>query len=145
MYRLPYTTSQLTGNLSLIKKLKLNPKDKIVVYSKSITPDKEYYHFKDSFIFSAPAQPGLYLVKVVQEKANNQYSILKVSNVRALFFPLPDKRMRIAVVDARSGKPIAGAKVNELNSNSEKITANYTTDDKGEVIAEWETAIGGTV
>lgn len=139
MYRLPYTTSQLTGNLSLIKKLKLNPKDKIVVYSKSITPDKEYYHFKDSFIYSAPAQPGLYLVKVVQEKANNQYSILKVSNVRALFFPLPDKRMRIAVVDARSGKPIAGAKVNELNSNSEKITANYTTDDKGEVIVARKT------
>ena len=59
--------------------------------------------------------------------------------MRALFFPLPDKRMRIAVVDARSGKPIAGAKVNEFNSNSKKITANYTTDDKGEVIVARKT------
>ncbi len=88
MYRLPYTTSQLTGNLSLIKKLKLNPKGQNRgVFQRALLPTRNTIIFKDSFIYSTPAQPGLYLVKVVQEKANNQYNILKSQQRACFVFP----------------------------------------------------------
>lgn len=134
MFRLPYTAMQINGNSELARKFKPGAKDKIAVYTKSVTPDKELFHFKDSFSYSAPAEPGVYLLKNAQNKDADSYCILYVSNLRTMFLPLPDNRMRISVVDARSGKPIAGAKVNEYDARDGKMKASYTTNGKGEVV-----------
>lgn len=135
MFRLPYSVTQIEENFSLIRNFKPNIMNKIVVYSKKITTNKEYFHFKDSFYYSVPAQPGIYMLKTAQEKNKHPYALLYVSKLRTLFFPLPDKRMRITVVDAQNGKPVAGAKVNEYSRKGEKTTINqYTANDKGELI-----------
>ncbi len=134
MFRLPYTAMQIESDRELARKFKPNAKNGITVYSKSITADKEYFHFKDSFSYSAPAEPGVYMFKNAQNKDADSYSILYVSNLRTMFLPLPDKRVRISVVNARSGKPIAGAKVNEYDARDGKTAATYTTNDKGEVV-----------
>lgn len=135
MFRLPYTVMQIENNYKLVRKFKPDAKHKISIYTKSITANKELFHYKDSFSFAAPKEPGVYMIKNTQNRDANSYSILYVSNLRTMFLPLPDKRVRISVVDARSGKPIAGAKVNEYNARDGKLAATYTTDSKGEVVA----------
>ena len=135
LFRTPYTTAEVKKNPTLLRKFKPDAKTALQAYSNTVKPAKEYFHFTDSFICTAPAQPGIYIARIKGESNSDKYQRLYVSNLRTLFYQLPERRTRIAVVDARSGKPVAGAKVNEFvyDNGTSKLSTTYTADSKGEV------------
>ncbi len=134
IYPTTYTARQIRENSKYVKDFKAVDNSKITLYSSSITGNEDFFYKKDSFECQAPQKPGIYVMKLSNSKSSAYNRVVYVSNIRMLFFPLPGNRMRITVVEARSGKPISGAKVNEYQ-DIEKLTLKntYTTDSKGEI------------
>lgn len=92
----------------------------------------------------APLPVGVYLlVASTDNKAiATQRCLLHVSNLFTISETLPDKKVRIAVVNATTGKPVSGAKV-RLSSNqpwekSSGVTETLTTDRNGEVMYQYK-------
>lgn len=136
LYATPYTAFQTKDDPKLIRNFNTGKAPCTAIFQKSIATDgKDYFHDKDSFTYTAPAQPGIYLMNIASAKSPNYNRIVYVSNLRMMFFPLPGNRMRITVVDAKSGHPVPNAKVNEYdNRNKLKAVTSYTTDNKGETV-----------
>lgn len=92
----------------------------------------------------APLPVGVYLlVASTDNKAiATQRCLLHVSDLFTISETLPGKKVRIAVVNATTGKPVSGAKV-RLSSNqpwekSSGVTETLTTDRNGEVMYQYK-------
>ncbi len=87
-----------------------------------------------------PEFPGVYVVEAVPDRPTRNgkysYSVLTVSRLAMLAIELPGQQVEVAVVDGRSGHPIAGASVT-FYPESERSA--------GSVIAEGETGADGRV
>lgn len=72
----------------------------------------EYMSVRDTLLLP-PLSNGVYMLEFITD--NNSVAIeramLNISNLRLIDMDLPDNRKRLAVVDATTGKPIAGARV----------------------------------
>lgn len=134
LYPTTYTAKQIAENSKLIRDFKGAGNSKTTLYSGNITSNEDIFSKKDSFECNAPQKTGVYILKLSDSKSSESNIAVYISNIRMLFFPLPGNRMRITVVEARSGKPISGAKVNEYNETDKLTLVNtYTTDNDGTV------------
>lgn len=79
-------------------------------------------------------KPGLYAVEISGDNAavKPKRSILVVSDIYTACMKLPENKMRIAVLSATTGQPVAGAKIEVWFSNRKSTV--LTADAKGEAI-----------
>lgn len=78
---------------------------------------------------------GLYLVRLSAPDCKAQYSLLRVSGLAIMQMPQPDEKVRVCVVDAHNGAPIAGATLKMATQNgSTRHWQTLQTDSKGQVI-----------
>ena len=87
-----------------------------------------------------PLPVGVYLVEFTANNAavRPERLLLRVTNLKVVCQPLPNYRVRMAVLDATTGQPVPGAKVRfgtyykVYGSNSDVTT--YTCDSIGEIV-----------
>lgn len=108
---------------------------------KSFTIVNDYDILKDSLTIEG-LPIGIYLLEFATEGKNisPQYLLLNVSNLFSVQQYLPGKKIRVAVLDATTGQPVAKAKVKlerEKRYNAPANTALLETNDKGEVVYEY--------
>ena len=100
----------------------------------------EYQQFKDSMIIGG-LPVGVYMIEVsTTPKTNVVRKLYLVSNVRSIYERLPKSTIKIVVVNATTGQPLANAKVrlkNE-NDNGRTETVTLTCNTKGEVIYKYK-------
>ena len=82
-----------------------------------------------------PLPVGVYLVEF---SANNaavrpERLLLRVTNLKVVCQPLPNYRVRMAVLDATTGQPVPGAKVRFGTYGTENFIKTYTCDSIGEI------------
>ena len=82
---------------------------------------------------------GIYLVEVASDQPDMTpvYEIVHVSRVRLLTLPLPNGKLRMAVVDAITGHPLPYAKIDVIENDILRET--LSTNSTGE--AEWTTEV----
>lgn len=140
LYRLPLSAYDLEkAPADEIKKIKL--RNGQPVYTVNHATDSDVFNYNLTFKFKAPAKPGVYYATTSADNRLGRWwdrygNTVYVSNLRLLSLPLPGGRLRLTVVDARSGKPVAGAKVSEYNGKNQdkvKLVASYSTDAEGKV------------
>ncbi len=100
----------------------------------------EYLEVRDTMKI-APLPAGVYMVEFATDNDGVavERAMLHVSNLRLVCMQLPGKKMRMAVMDATSGKPVAGAKIELLfrgwkNRKMSEDKRTLTTEDDGEVV-----------
>ena len=101
---------------------------------------KEFELYKDSLTLSG-LPVGVYMMEVeTQPTTDVSRSLFYVSDVRVMMQALPhnhDNQLRYVVVNATTGKPIAGAKLRLMNNRAYgeyKTVATLTTGSNGEAI-----------
>ncbi len=81
--------------------------------------DRVYYGLPEYMVVRdtmniAPLTTGVYMVEFTTD--NNDIAVerlmINISNLRLVSMNLPDNKMRMAVLNATTGKPVAGAKIN---------------------------------
>lgn len=84
-------------------------------------------------------KPGLYVVEMSADnkELNTQRSILAVSNMYVVNMYLPENKIRIAALNATSGQPVAGAKIEVRYSNGSYKT--FTAGNNGELTTSIKT------
>lgn len=104
---------------------------KIVAADGKTYPDYEM-HADSMEIGALPV--GVYLLEFKGDNGISSYSLYYVSDVKCLVISPKSKTMRYAVVNATTGQPIAGAKINiYVNRNGQRVVKQtLTTDGKGE-------------
>ncbi len=107
-------------------------------YKKSFPIENEYDILKDSLMIDG-LPVGIYLLEYVAEEKDitPSYQLLNVSNLFSVEQYLPGQKIRIAVLDATTGQPIARAKIKlerESRRNDQDKTVLLETDAKGEVV-----------
>lgn len=77
---------------------------------------------------------GVYLLEFKGDNGISSYSLYYVSDVKCLVISPKSKTMRYAVVNATTGQPIAGAKINIYTHRNglRMVKQTLTTDGKGE-------------
>lgn len=83
-----------------------------------------------------PLPAGMYLVEVSTDNVNiaPERALLHVSNLYPITEPLPDKKIRVVVLNAVSGEPVAGAHINVKTTDNDgnDSTQKFICDGKGE-------------
>ena len=98
------------------------------------------YETRDDSIELQLKEPGVYLVEVASDKAENTVSrqLCYVTTLFVINQALSKHKIRYAIVDAQSGQPVAGAHLRlyyrKMGPNYPERTVNLTADKKGEVI-----------
>lgn len=84
--------------------------------------DVPYLASDTVFKFMIPRETGVYILQIVPdtETARTDDKFLVSTRFKVLTLDLGDNRMEVATLDARSGQPIAGAKVSFYSSYDEK-------------------------
>ena len=121
-------------------KQKLVP-GKVYTYVKRFDASlREYEVVEDSILYDA-LPVGVYLLTLNSDNESiaEERALLRVSNLRTLWQELPNKQVRIAVVDAVSGQPVPMAKVRLKWYRYRKTdkTETLTCNGKGETIYKY--------
>ncbi len=100
--------------------------------------DVPYLASDTVFKFMIPRETGVYILQIVPdtETARTDDKFLVSTRFKVLTLDLGDNRMEVATLDARSGQPIAGAKVSFYSSYDEKnrkAMAEVLTDAGGKL------------
>ena len=108
--------------------------------------DVPYLASDTVFKFMIPRETGVYILQIVPdtETARTDDKFLVSTRFKVLTLDLGDNRMEVATLDARSGQPIAGAKVSFYSSYDEKnrkVMAEVLTDAGGEAVLPWQSEI----
>ena len=108
--------------------------------------DVPYLASDTVFKFMIPRETGVYILQIVPdtETARTDDKFLVSTRFKVLTLDLGDNRMEVATLDARSGQPIAGAKVSFYSSYDEKnrkAMAEVLTDAGGEAVLPWQSEI----
>ena len=106
-------------------------------YQKTFSFSHDYDIIEDSLLIDG-LPIGVYLMECIANEKNIKatYQLLYVSNLYAVEQYLPDQKIRIAVLDATTGQPVAKAKIKmerERRYNTPANTVLLETDGKGEV------------
>lgn len=118
-------------------------KNKVITFRKDFGQHKEYEFFDDSL--SLGTFPlGSYFVEIkcdnkdISDKfLNDANPILIVSNLKVITLQQSKQQTRFVVVDAISGKPVAGARLHISNNNKTDRLKVKITDAKGEYIYDY--------
>lgn len=108
--------------------------------------DVPYLASDTVFKFMIPRETGVYILQIVPdtETARTDDKFLVSTRFKVLTLDLGDNRMEVATLDARSGQPIAGAKVSFYSSYDEKnrkVMAEVLTDAGGKAVLPWQSEI----
>ena len=108
--------------------------------------DVPYLASDTVFKFMIPRETGVYILQIVPdtETARTDDKFLVSTRFKVLTLDLGDNRMEVATLDARSGQPIAGAKVSFYSSYDEKnrkVMAEVLTDAGGKAVLPWQSGI----
>ena len=80
-------------------------------------------------------QRGVYLVEIASNPATSTTrQLLWVSDLMTITQSLPENKMRFVVVNATSGQPVGGAKINVKQLSAKATTETITCDANGEAI-----------
>ncbi len=79
---------------------------------------------------------GIYFVELTSNKGISDSILLYVSGITAIVECLPEKQMRIVVVDNTTGQPVRKAMVNTLNWSND-VTKTLFCDINGEVVFQY--------
>ena len=133
----------LEGESDLIKKQsKYLQKDKAITLSKDFGKHEDYEYFEDSLSFgNLPL--GTYFIDIkfndvnISQHNKNRNHILIVSDLKVITLQQSKQQTRFVVVDAISGKPVAGAKLHLIDRTKNEKHKVKTTDEKGEYLYEY--------
>lgn len=108
------------------------------VYTQTITwkPRPAYEVFDDSLLLKG-LDYGVYLIAISSKAVEEPvYMLLSVSDLTAISLGLPDKKMRIVVLNTSSGKPVQGAQIRLERKpyGQPKVTTTLYSNKDGEVI-----------
>jgi hypothetical protein len=98
-------------------------------------------------LFLDPLPVGVYLIEATTDNNNIEprRELLRVSNLYVMYEALPDKHLRMAVVDATTGKAVQGAHVRLTltdDPNAEKRTVTeLVTDKNGEADYKYDNRV----
>ena len=102
--------------------------------NKKYTVRPNYEEFNDTLNIGG-FEPGVYMFEMTTMPETELLRwIVKVSNLRVMAMELPEKKIRYVVVDAHSGKPVNGAKIELRQHGKDELLATLTTDGNGEAI-----------
>ncbi len=102
--------------------------------NKKYTVRPNYEEFNDTLNISG-FEPGVYMFEMTTMPETELLRwIVKVSNLRVMAIPLPEKKIRYVVVEAQSGKPVKGAKIELRQRGKDELLATLTTDGNGEAV-----------
>lgn len=124
-----------------IAKLKQHQqKAKTITRTKKFNKHEAYEFFNDSL--SLGTLPlGTYLIDATCDGTNvsskNEFQILIVSDLKVIALQQTKTQKRYVVVDAISGKPVAGAKLHLTGIKEYENKRVVSTDEKGEYICEF--------
>lgn len=124
-----------------IAKLKQHQqKAKTITRTKKFNKHEAYEFFNDSL--SLGTLPlGTYLIDATCDGTNisskNEFQILIVSDLKVIALQQTKTQKRYVVVDAISGKPVAGAKLHLTGRKEYENKRVVSTDEKGEYICEF--------
>ena len=97
-----------------------------------------YEEFNDTLNIGGFA-PGVYMFEMTTMPDTEPLRwIVKVSNLRVMAMELPEKKIRYVVVDAHSGKPVNGAKIELCQHGKNELLATLTTDGNGEAVYNYD-------
>ena len=131
---------QLTSNPYLLNRLEKYADQKTEINcSKQLPPHLDYELFEDSIQLPA-LSPGIYLLQWSTDKkeANTINDIIYVSDITVLSEALPDDKIRYAVVNTTTGKPVPHARLSFYKDKLKKQTVR--TDRHGEAVCKNEYA-----
>ena len=108
--------------------------------------DIPYLSSDTVFKFMIPQETGVYILQVVPDAGTTRTDdkFLVSTRFKVLTLNLGDDRMEVTTLDARSGQPIAEAKVSFYSTYSEqnrKLLAEVVTDAGGKAILPWQNGI----
>ncbi len=84
------------------------------------------------------SEPGIYIVSLEGLGQSKDRELLYVTNVHIMDIPLPDKKVRVVVSDAGSGKPISEAEVVMRSTDKERtLYKTLKTDANGELLIDY--------
>ena len=110
--------------------------DKILNRKYSVRPDYEV--FNDTLNIGG-FEPGVYMFELTTAPETEPLRwIVKVSNLRVMAMELPEKKIRYVVVDAHSGKPVNGAKIELRQHGKNELLATLSTDGNGEAVYNYD-------
>ena len=131
-------SDEATYKMLLKKTSALHQKD----FNKQFYGHPNYEEVKDSFEIGGNLPLGAYLMEVSSDNTSiaPQRKLFYVSNLAVMIQQLPDDKHRYVVVDATSGQPVAGAKIElyderyDMKAKKDKrvVHARLTTDADGE-------------
>lgn len=102
------------------------------------------YQDSDSVLWQRlPGEPGVYVLQVVPDAATTRTAsnFLVLTRFKVLTLPFSQEGTEFAVVDSRSGQPVAGATVSIYDSQEEqtrKLLAEATTGSDGKAQVKWQ-------
>ena len=131
--RFPYDADNRYNYDEQIKKLLSPQPDLTKTLQLGVHKDHELF---DSLLRLAPLPIGVYMIELESTPETRiSRQLLFVSNVRVISQPMPGKDIRLVAVDAITGQPLSGARI-EVTSHTgyynDVKTFNLTTDEKGE-------------
>ena len=110
--------------------------DKALNRKYSVRPDYEV--FNDTLNIGG-FEPGVYMFELTTTPDTEPLRwIVKVSNIRVMAMELPEKKIRYVVVDAHSGKPVNGAKIELRQHEKNELLATLSTDGNGEAVYNYD-------
>mgnify|MGYP003289412505 CR=1 FL=1 len=110
--------------------------DKTLNRKYSVRPD--YEEFNDTLNIGG-FEPGVYMFELTTTPDTEPLRwIVKVSNLRVMAMELPEKKIRYVVVDAHSGKPVNGAKIELRQHGKNELQATLSTDGNGEAVYNYD-------
>ena len=97
-----------------------------------------YEEFNDTLNIGG-FEPGVYMFEMTTMPETELLRwIVKVSNLRVMAMELPEKKIRYVVVDAHSGKPVNGAKIELRQHEKNELLATLSTDGNGEAVYNYD-------
>ena len=97
-----------------------------------------YEEFNDTLNIGG-FEPGVYMFELTTTPDTEPLRwIVKVSNLRVMAMELPEKKIRYVVVDAHSGKPVNGAKIELRQHGKNELLATLSTDGNGEAVYNYD-------
>lgn len=112
-----------------------------------VTPENLPYQYSNTeFKLQVPDEVGVYILQVVPDAGTTHTAdnFLVSSRFKVLTLGLPDNKMEVVTLDARSGQPIPETKVSFYSAFDEKdrsVLAEVTTDAQGKAILSWNKSI----
>ena len=106
--------------------------------NKKYTVRPNYEEFNDTLNIGG-FEPGVYMFEMTTMPETELLRwIVKVSNIRVMAMELPEKKIRYVVVDAQSGKPVNGAKIELRQHEKNELLATLSTDGNGEAVYNYD-------